>query len=514
MIIAFRTDSSNDIGTGHVMRCLSLADVLRERGAECIFITMETPGNLIAAIRACGHEVVELPATTSTHIENETIDAALSIKGLIGKKIDWIVVDHYQLGSDWEIAMTPHCKKILVIDDLINRPHTCDLLLNQNHGCDPHSYADLLPSHCQVLAGANYALLRPQFYASRTTGQSRTAEGRLKHIVVTMGGIDIGNASSKILETLAQCDLDADCKISVVLRTASPWQAEAELLATAMPYQTNILYNVTDMAELMAGCDLAITAAGTTLWELCCLGIPMIAVITADNQLHSATTLQTNGGLLLIDNPSLLAAELPMRIQQCQQQSLRQSLSTTASSVTDGYGTHRVAEALSASAMEACTVRAMTPTDLETVLTWRNHPDTRQHMRTRHAIDKHEHASWFARSSQDPAQRLLIVEENGIPFGFVRLSNVAQGSCAEWGFYVAPGMPTGSGKKLGKAALDFAFDSLAISQMIGTVFPENMRSIHFHKSLGFVQQHHHESNDEGTLCFVMPAEFWRYGKTS
>lgn len=514
MIIAFRTDSSNYIGTGHVMRCLCLADVLLERGATCIFITKQTPGNLIDAIRACGHEVVELPTTTSMRIENDTIDAALSINGLLGKKVDWIVVDHYELGSDWETIMAPYCKKILVIDDLINRPHACDLLLNQNHGCDPHSYADLVPSHCQVLAGANYALLRPQFSANRTTRLNRTAASRIKRIVVTMGGVDIGNASSKILKALAQCDLDADCKVSVVLRSASPWQAEVELLATAMSYQTDILYNVTDMAGLMAGCDLAITAAGTTLWEMCCLGTPMIAVITADNQLHSAMALQASGGLLLIDNPSLIADELPMRVEQCQQQSLRQSLSTAASAVTDGYGTHRVAEALGALVIEPCTIRAMTPSDLETVLTWRNHPDTRQHMRTRHAIDRHEHESWFVRSSQDPAQRLLIVEENGIPFGFVRLSNVAQGSSAEWGFYVAPGMPTGSGKKLGKAALDFAFDSLAISQMMGTVFPENTRSIQFHKSLGFAQQHHHESNAEGTLCFVMPAAFWRYGKTS
>ena len=134
------------------------------------------------------------------------------------------------------------------------------------------------------------------------------------------------------------------------------------------------------------------------------------------------------------------------------------------------------------------TVRAMREDDLERVLGWRNHPDVRRFMYTQHAITPSEHRKWYESSQLNPARSLLIFEQAGEPLGFVNITQTVAEHIADWGFYLAPGAPRGTGQQLGEAALAFAFDSLGLHKVCGQALAFNERSIRFHEKLGFVQE--------------------------
>ncbi|GGK09168.1 UDP-4-amino-4,6-dideoxy-N-acetyl-beta-L-altrosamine N-acetyltransferase [Pseudomonas matsuisoli] len=133
-------------------------------------------------------------------------------------------------------------------------------------------------------------------------------------------------------------------------------------------------------------------------------------------------------------------------------------------------------------------VRAMREDDLERVLSWRNHPDVRQFMYTRHAITPSEHRKWYESSQLNSARSLLIFEQEEEPLGFVNITQTVAEHIADWGFYLAPGAPRGAGRQLGEAALAFAFDSLGLHKVCGQALAFNERSIRFHEKLGFVQE--------------------------
>lgn len=136
----------------------------------------------------------------------------------------------------------------------------------------------------------------------------------------------------------------------------------------------------------------------------------------------------------------------------------------------------------------ATTVRAMQPADLPQVLAWRNDPGIRRHMLTQHEVTLEEHTRWFESASQDPTRRLLIVESQQRPIGFVQFTRVAPEAACDWGFYAAPGAPPGSGTKLGQAALAFAFSQLGVHKVCGQALAGNEGSMRLHRKLGFVQE--------------------------
>ena len=230
MQIAFRTDASLDIGTGHVMRCLTLAALLQEAGATCRFICRDHPGNLIELIRTRGFEVQTLArqkTVQDTESAQETYadwlganwetDAQQTETALGDIIVDWLVVDHYALDTGWEKQLRSTCRGLMVIDDLANRNHDCDLLLDQNLGRVASDYANLVPQNCALLIGPAYALLRPEFSAHRQASLARRNAANLKRLLITMGGVDKDNATGKILTALMHVELPLDCRITVVV---------------------------------------------------------------------------------------------------------------------------------------------------------------------------------------------------------------------------------------------------------------------------------------------------------
>lgn len=355
MNVAFRADASLDIGIGHVMRCLTLADALRAHGANCHFICREHPGHLLDQIRQRGFSVHALSCCqTDERPKNETgalqparahwlgsdwqTDVRQTGAILAELQPDWLVVDHYALDTRWEQAMKGHYKKLLVIDDLADRHHICDVLLDQNLGREAKDYAALVPDHCMVLAGPQYALLRPEFAALREYSLRRREVPALKQILITMGGVDQPNATGKVIEALRACPLPLDCRITVVMGAQAPWLEQVHALAATLPWPTEVRVDISDMAQVMADSDLAIGAAGSTSWERCCLGLPTLLVVLAENQWAGARALQTQGAALLLGGSPVIHQQLTATLSPLLSGKPLAEISLAARAVTDGQG--------------------------------------------------------------------------------------------------------------------------------------------------------------------------------
>jgi UDP-2,4-diacetamido-2,4,6-trideoxy-beta-L-altropyranose hydrolase len=358
--VAFRVDASLQMGTGHVMRCLTLADALALQGGECQFICREHPGNLIEHIRSKGFQVHALPLRDSAGanliaVNVPTAEPQLAHAAWLGSTQekdaaectailselipDWLIVDHYALDARWETALKSHYRKLMVIDDLADRPHQCDLLLDQTFGRNAKDYAPWLPDACTLLCGSQYSLLRPEFADLRAYSLERRKKPQLEHLLITMGGVDKDNATGQVLEALKSTELPANCRITVVMGTTAPWLAEVRQLAEQMPWSTTVKVGVSNMAQLMAESDLAIGAAGATSWERCCLGLPTLMLVLADNQRTVAHSLEHASAVYLLQGPQEILDRLPHLLNRLvSSPAQRASMSQAASHIADGHG--------------------------------------------------------------------------------------------------------------------------------------------------------------------------------
>lgn len=352
MRVLFRVDASLAMGSGHVMRCLTLARALRERGHHCLFVSREHPGHLNAYVQDQGFELYRLPMGRSqdrdlyhTHWlgASQEEDALACRPAIETFQPDWLVVDHYALDARWEKTLRPYCRELMVIDDLADRPHLCDLLLDQTFGRNAEDYKPWVPADCTLLCGSQYALLRPEFTALRAYSLRRRESPKLEHLLITMGGVDKDNATGQVLQALASSELPANCHITVVMGATAPWLAEVRQQAAQLPWPTTVKVGVSDMAQLMADSDLAIGAAGATSWERCCLGMPTLMVVLADNQREVAVGLQRSGAAQVLQGSQEIASSLPAMLDVLVSSPLQwAAMSHAASLIADGSSLPKV----------------------------------------------------------------------------------------------------------------------------------------------------------------------------
>ena len=358
MKIVFRTDASIQIGTGHVMRCLALADALRERGVQCRFISRQHQGHLFDLIKQHGHEAVLLPVGNDTRQPPTSsvyagwlgtdwlTDAQQTRQAMeVRQPVDWLVVDHYALDYNWEQALRPLCRKLMVIDDLADRFHDCDLLLDQNLGRTEQDYHNLVPPTATLLISPRYALLRPEFAKWREYSLARRNSPELKQLLITMGGVDKDNVTSQALEVIKTCQLPPDMQIIVVMGPQAPWLGQVQAQAAQMPWPTQVLVGVNNMAQLMAESDLAIGAAGSTSWERCCLGLPTIQVVLANNQREAAIALAELNAAISILSAEEFTIEAKRLLDQISNEKLK-LLTSHGTEICNGCGTKFVVKEL------------------------------------------------------------------------------------------------------------------------------------------------------------------------
>jgi len=309
-MIVFRVDSSIKMGSGHVMRCLTLANELRSQDTDLVFICRNLPGNMCEFIRQNGYKVCSLPFSENDVVnsaDEKTIwsgtdwqtDASQTIEIL--KKlnafntVEWLITDHYGFDKQWETLTRPYVKNIMVIDDLADREHDCDVLLDQNYYKNAEArYKNLVPKHCRQFIGPQFILLRNEFSVERE--RLRRRDGTVKRMLIFFGGGDPTNETAKALRSvkmLAKICLNID----VVVGHSYPFFEDLKLICSSM---SNIVLHrqVNNMAHLMAAADLAIGAGGTANWERCYLGLPSIILITADNQREVTKAVASYGAAL------------------------------------------------------------------------------------------------------------------------------------------------------------------------------------------------------------------------
>ncbi len=359
MKVVFRADASSAMGSGHLVRCHTLAKVLRNRGVKVSFICRMHNGHLIDNLTKDSFPVTVLPApafeakTCDGYADwlgvSQDDDAGETCIALNNEKPDWLIVDHYGLDEKWERKMRPFVKKIMVVDDLANRIHDCDLLLDQNFSVNSSErYHGLVEDNCFSFFGPRYALLHEDYNTYRKTQKKYT--GKVKSILIYLGGVDPDNLTCKALQALSVATL-SHLHVNVVVgnNSSSNWN-EVNNLVTQRPL-TKLYKPRYGLVDLISKSDLALGAGGVTTWERLCLGLPTLLVSVAKNQIQTCESL-VNAGLINYagDSATLTKDDLQGWFEKLINQPVKLSeQSNLGQLLVDGQGVWRIAEIMCSS---------------------------------------------------------------------------------------------------------------------------------------------------------------------
>jgi len=310
--ICIRTDGSGSIGVGHVMRCLTLAD--RLKAVDCLvdFISKDFDQQIHDMVLAKGYRLHLIPIETPAVADfNTAFDVGTTKKILkrCGKKPDWLIIDHYSIGKEWQTGIRPFVRRIMVIDDFFDRHHDCDLYLNQNHTFDENPAVAYLPPHCFTFIGPEYAILRDEFKMEK-----RSRDGRVGKIFVFFGGSDPTNETDKVLEAIKLLRQD-DLTFLVVVGAAN--SNKNEIKAKCSQIESVKFYcQVSNIAAIMNESDLAICAGGSNSWERCLMSLPSIIITVAENQIDIAAAIDALGaGIYLGQNEDIDSSKVAAMLQ-------------------------------------------------------------------------------------------------------------------------------------------------------------------------------------------------------
>jgi UDP-2,4-diacetamido-2,4,6-trideoxy-beta-L-altropyranose hydrolase len=351
MRIAFRADSSRNIGHGHVMRCLALANALRLDGHLCTFITRNFSGSLVELIKMNGHCIQLLSGTQEFDQigqiwpdEMQQTDGEEVITGLPDYRFDWLIVDHYGLDKTWHHLIGQRVVRLAVIDDLANRTHLCDLLIDHNAGRQSIDYRNLVSPHCNVLAGPKYAMLRSEFKYSNYDHR-RAVDPAKPRLFISFGGVDSINATCATLECLLNLGLPITTQITVAMGASAMWKDEVGQLVSLLPYSCKVIQNPENMAMLMNEADIGIGAVGVSALERCAMALPSVGVVVSENQAPGASALHQVKAMIKIQL-SQLQLELPQAIEQLLNPECHSEMAQRAKHLCDGLGIQRIVSEL------------------------------------------------------------------------------------------------------------------------------------------------------------------------
>ena len=333
------------MGSGHVMRCMTLALALRAKGADVQFVCRQHPGHMMDRLREEGFRVYGLPLVTDEQAQDWLgdsleADAQATVATFEGRP-DWVVVDHYAVDKTWEATVKQHCERLMVIDDLADRKHACDLLLDQNEMINRDArYQGLAPEACKKLLGPRYALLNPLYKQYREQVKAHT--GAIKRVLVFFGGGRVVERTLSALQAIGSLD-QASLQVDVIVAAN---QEDMRLVESAVKGQANICVHgrVKSLAYMMMQADLFIGAGGSTSWERSCLGLPSIVVSMAQNQEPICEALDRRGIVFYLGREQNVSTE---NIAQVLQQLIATPRSVVAAHVAslqlvDGLGVERV----------------------------------------------------------------------------------------------------------------------------------------------------------------------------
>jgi UDP-2,4-diacetamido-2,4,6-trideoxy-beta-L-altropyranose hydrolase len=497
--IVFRCDASDTISGGHVARCMALARELSSRGARVELVTRSLPAQVRSLlVQPAGVTVHDLPQPSDKERRpkdegaplahagwlevQQRVDAAQTAAALAaGERPDWLVVDHYALDARWERAVRAHAERILVIDDLADRDHACDALLDQNFFLDGSArYAARVPADAELMLGPRYALLRAEFALART--RLRERDGKLARVLVCFGGFDEAQQTVRALEGIESARLEG-VRFDVVIGAGHAQRERIEAWCARHPEAA--LHAGTDrIAELMAEADLTLGASGVMNWERACLKLPSIIASVADNQHPVARDLAAHCACIYLGRADEWRAQTLAALLQglAGAPHLMRALAARNASLTDGQGARRVAQRL---LPRKVALRRAGAGDGAAIHAWRNAEETRHHSADARAIPLAEHERWFERVLADPATALLIGEDAGEPVGVLRYD--VRDAEAIVSVYLVPGKTGGGwGTALLRAGTRWLRDRYPqVKHLRAAVNADNARSLAAFTNAGY-----------------------------
>lgn len=400
MHILFRTDASASIGTGHVMRCLALAQALVRNGHKATFLSKELPDALKEKMTGAGCGVETLKA--APYGKEDAQETAKRGKG------SWVIVDGYAFDGAYQDVLKQNGISVLFVDDYVHADHyAADIVLNQNVYATAEGYGKT-----SLLLGPRYALLRPEFAEIQP---ERIMLKRARNVLVTLGGADPDNVTGKVIRALRTIP---KIRVTVVIGGANPHAEDIKTLCAEAGYE--VANNTPDMRGLMALADVAIAGGGTTSYELARMGLPSLMLILADNQRAVAEGFEKAGvaknlGWHADVSEEVIAKKASNLLNDGE---ARKAMSLAGKDLVDGYGALRVAQVLTG---EPLWLRKALPQDYDRLFTWANDPTVRASSFSPDAISSGEHLRWFVRKIGDDKTILLIgIDKNEAPVGQIR----------------------------------------------------------------------------------------------
>ncbi len=473
--LILRADASVAIGTGHAMRCLALAQAWRHRGGTAIFVMAYSTPAVEKFITAEGMAVLHIEASPGSQEDTKEL-LAIAQK----YQAEWVVLDGYSFDQEYSIRLKQAGLKLAVIDDGgVQQRYAADVLINQNVTARESMY---LRSEIdtKLLLGTNYAMLRREFESSRHFRRDFPVVG--SKILVTMGGSDPQNISGNIIRALRLVKLPFEAK--VIIGGSNPHGEALESAVRDATKQIELIHSPGNMPELMAWADIAISAAGSTCWELCLLAVPSIVVDLAPNQLPIAEELDRLNCAVHLRNiaqvsDDVIAARLHWLMMSPE---IRRFLSYHAHALVDGRGAARVVSQILS---EKLRLRPVGKGDCRLLWEWANDPDVRTASFSSAPIGWEQHESWFAEKMRSPHSRLFIaIDSNNSPVGLLRFDVVDDSAVLSINL-----IRQFRGMGYGSAVLSLGIAEVLCrapgKQIIAYIKPENLVSLRLFASFGF-----------------------------
>jgi len=414
-----RADVSSNIGIGHVMRCLALAQAWQERGGKALFLSCCESDILRQRIKSEGMDFIPLERHHPDPLDLErTVQAFSKLSARNSEKRNWIVADGYHFDATYQKQLKEAGASLLCIDDYGHAGHYyADIVLNQNISADGALYSHREP-YTQLLLGTRYTLLRREFRNYRN--RERKIPEISRNVLVTMGGADAGNATLKIVRALKELDIK-DIEAKIILGPANPNRETIKEELSLGPSSFHLLPAADNMPGLMAWADIAVAAGGSTCWEMVFMGLPMAILILAENQKIIAEHLASEGVALNLPwHQEITAHGIAKALKKLMtDRDTRKEMCSKSQVLVDGEGSLRVVKSMS---LDGLVLRPIREQDCEQIWKWANDPFARKASFSSSYISWDDHLRWFRSKLQDPfCLFFLVTDSHQTPVGQVRI---------------------------------------------------------------------------------------------
>lgn len=484
MKAGFRTDGGGaGLGLGHLMRCIAIAEAFKDQDVASCFVCKNFPAG-IQLIEKYGYEVRPIPADSSAEEDLKKSEELLN-------DVDIIIADSHKFSSAYLIGLIQQKKIVAFLDDMMNQELPINVVIG-NAYATRQAYGNLLSSNTTLLAGSEYLPLRKEFQRL----SRRILTNSVNRILVTLGGEDAENITQLVVVALS--GLDWNVTVDILLGVAYKHEEQLMKALSSYPHKYQIHKNITDVVELFFQTDIAITAAGSTVWELAACGTPMVVIQTAQNQDKLVGYLHKNKlGLVLGWYNSLSSSDIVRGLQSIENPQFRNMQSRKGQDLIDGFGAERISDALILAHTGMTNTQTITLRKIEAneegnesrlIWEWRNDPITRQMSRTTDVISWENHKNWFSQAVIDPNKVILIGFLGSIPVGMVRFDYLSEDT-AEININVNPSVRgKGLGGPLLTEACRYGFEVLNLSNIHAEIKQENTISIKIFKENNFAFQ--------------------------